>query len=69
MWNILIRLVDTIRHDEFAQVPWWGIQIHRYVSVQTQELFSRVCGQYCIYYMFLKARGHSMDDIVHVLDN
>ena len=41
---------------------------YRYVSVHTQELFSSVCGQYCIFYMSLRARGHSMDDIVHVLD-
>ena len=31
--------------------------------------FRLVCGQYCIFYMSLRARGHSMDDIVHVLDN
>ena len=37
------------------------------VSVQTQELFSSVCGQYCIFYMSLGAMGHSMEDIVHVL--
>ena len=39
------------------------------MSVQTQELFSSVCGQYSIFYMcLLRARGHSMDDIVYVLD-
>ena len=38
-----------------------------YVSVQIQEFYSNVCGQYCIFYMSLRARGHSMDDIVHVL--
>ena len=38
------------------------------MSVQTQELFSSVCGQYCIFYMSLRDSGHSMDDIVHVLD-
>ena len=38
------------------------------MSVQTQKLFSSVCGEYCIFYMSLRARGHSMDDIVHVLD-
>ena len=36
------------------------------MSVQTQELFSNVCGQYCIFYMFLRARDHSIDVIVHV---
>ena len=41
---------------------------YRYVSLQTQELFSSVCGQYCIVYMSLRARGHSMDDIGYVLE-
>ena len=59
-------LGGTIHHDEFAQ--FLGGE-YRYVSVQTQELFSSVCGQYCIFYMSLRDRGHSMDDIVHVLDN
>ena len=38
------------------------------MSVQTHELFSIVCGQYCIFYMSYRARGHSIDDIVHVFD-
>ena len=38
------------------------------MSVQTQELFSSVSGQYCIFYMSLRARGHFMDNIVYVLD-
>ena len=36
-----------ISHDEFAQ--FLGGE-YRYVSVQTQELFSSVCGQYCIFF-------------------
>ena len=38
------------------------------MSVQTQELFSCVCGKYCIFYMSLRAMDHSMNHIVHVLD-
>ena len=38
------------------------------MSVQSQELFYSLCGQYCIFYMSLRARGNSMDDIIHVLD-
>ena len=38
------------------------------MTVQTQKLFSSVCGQYFIFYKSLRARGHPMDDIVHVLD-
>ena len=56
----------VINHYEFAL--FLGGE-YRYVSVQTQELFSSVCGQYCIFYMSLRARGHSIDDIGHVLDN
>ena len=59
-------LGGAINHDEFAQLLGGE---YRYVSVQTQELFSSVCGQYCIFYMSLRARGYAMDDIVHVLDN
>ena len=59
-------LGGTINHDEFAK--FLGGE-YRYVSVQTQEIFSSVCGQYCIFYMSLRAMSHSMDDIVHVFDN
>ena len=38
------------------------------MSVQTQELCSSVCGQYCILYMSLRARDHPIDTIVHMLD-
>ena len=58
-------LGGAINYDESVQ--FLGGE-YRNVSVQTQELFSGVCGQYCIVYMCLRARGHSMDDIVHVLD-
>ena len=58
-------LGGAINHNEFVQ--FLGGE-YRYMSIQTQELFSSVCGQHCIFYMSLRARGHSMDDIVHVLD-
>ena len=38
----------AIRHDEFTQFIGGK---YRYVSVQTQELFSSVCGQCYIFYM------------------
>ena len=57
-------LGGAISHDEFA--PFLGGE-YRYVSVQIQELFSSVGGQYYIFYMSLGARGHSIDDIVHML--
>ena len=58
-------LGGAISHDEFAQ--FLGVE-YSYLSVQTQEIFSSVCGQYCIFYMSLRAMDHSMDDIVYVLD-
>ena len=54
----------VICHYEFSQ--FLGGE-YRYESVQIQGLFTSVCGQYCIFYTSLRARGHSMDDIVHVL--
>ena len=57
--------VGVISHDGFAQ---FIVGEYIYVTVQTQELFSSVCGQYCIIYMSLRAMGHSMDDIDYVLD-
>ena len=58
-------LGGAINHDEFSQ--FLGGE-YRYVSVQTQELFSSICGQYCIFCMSLRVMCHSMDNIVHVLD-
>ena len=54
-------LVGAINHDEFVQ--FLGGE-YRYVSVHIQELFSSVCGQYCIFYMSFYGRyssrvGHS----------
>ena len=59
-------LGGAINHDVFAQFV--GGEYRRYVSVLTQGLFSSVCGQYCIFYMCLRAKGHSIYDIVQVLD-
>ena len=55
-------------HDFKSHRPRDLFEVILTTNVQTQELFSSVCGQYCIFYMCLRARGHSMDDIVQVLD-
>ena len=52
-------------HDAF--VHFLGAE-YRCALVQTQTLFSSVCGQYCIFVMSLRDMRHSMDDIVHVFD-
>ena len=64
-WEYFDSLGGAINHDEFAQFLDGE---YRYVSVQTQELLSSVCGEYCIFCISLRVRDHSMDDIVHVLD-
>ena len=34
-----------------------------------QGLFSNVCGQYCLYYCYFKARGYAMNDILSIFSN
>ena len=53
-------LGGAIIHDENSSVPLFCGE-YRYVSVQTQELFAYVYGQYCIFYMTLRAMGHVLD--------
>ena len=36
----------------------------KYNTKQLQHLTSEVCGYYCLYYCYFKARGHSMEEIV-----
>ena len=36
-------------------------------NTQLQELNTNVCGQYCILYCLLRARGFTPDDIIHTL--
>jgi hypothetical protein len=35
---------------------------------QLQGLSSNVCGNYCVYFIMLKARGFSMKEILHLFD-
>ena len=43
--------------------------VHVYNNKPLQSNFSRVCGQYCIYYLIHRARGTNMKDIVESLVN
>ena len=52
----------AISHNEFAQFLCGEY-------VQTQELFSSVCGQHCIFYMSFRAMGHSMNDMGHSMND
>ena len=38
-------------------------------SKQLQSVSSDVCGQYCVFYLSHRARGHSMNTIVNMLDS
>lgn len=53
--------------DEKRFLDFFGGE-YIYVTVQTQEPFSSVCGQYCIFYMLLRARGYSLNTIMNMLD-
>ena len=40
-----------------------------YNNRQLQSVFSNVCGQYCLYYCYFKARGYDMSDILTIFSN
>ena len=42
---------------------------YEYNTRKLQSAWSDVCGQYCMFYLSHRARGHSMNNIVHLFDN
>ena len=36
-------------------------------NIPLQQMLSNACGFYCVYYLLERARGRSMEDIIHVL--
>ena len=40
-----------------------------YNTKQVQSINSEVCGQYCLYYCYYKARGYALTDIINVFSN
>ena len=40
-----------------------------YNKRQLQSVFSNVCGQYCLYYCYFKARGYAINDILAIFSN
>ena len=40
-----------------------------YNKVTLQPILTNACGFYCVYYLLERARGQSMEDIIHVLKN
>ena len=37
--------------------------------VSLQSDWSAVCGEYCLFYLYQRSRGHSLNKIVHVFNN
>ena len=48
----------------FLKLYEWEFNTHK-----LQSAWSDVCGQYCIFYLSHRARGHSMNKIVQLFDN
>lgn len=61
--------------DSFGRKPSdYGIKITSGRIVQTnniqlQNLFSNVCGLYCIFYLMKRVRGHGMTTIVNIFSD
>ena len=58
--------------DSFGRDPWfYGLNINtfdtiQYNNVQLQNVFSNVCGLYCILYLFQRVRGNQMSKVVNM---
>lgn len=63
--------------DSFGQSPYlYNLQeklprasVLTYNTKQIQSLNSDVCGQYCLYYCYFKARGFDISDIIGIFSN
>ena len=58
--------------DSFGKIPPPKIREflgkrYKYNRFMLQNIFSSVCGQYTIYYIFKRAEGFSMDQVIHYL--
>ena len=40
---------------------------YKYNTTELQQLFSNACGFYCVYYLFHRVRGFTMEEIITVL--
>ena len=63
--------------DSFGQSPYlYNLQeklpranVLTYNTKQIQSLHSDLCGQYCLYYIYFKARGFAISDIIGIFSN
>lgn len=72
-WLALCKTGDTLEiFDSFGMNPNFynltgklpASSVLTYSRRQLQSLHSTVCGHYCLYYCYYKARGYSLDDII-----
>ena len=43
-------------------------QIYQYNMKRCQNYFSNLCGQYCLFYCYFRARSYAMQDILDMFD-
>lgn len=55
---------ETFRHYLDHHAVEWNFNTHALQSIWTD-----VCGQYCLFYLSQRARGHSLSTIVHLFNN
>lgn len=66
--------------DSYGKAPdYYDISFRNYLGQQSyewdfnrrklQSVWSDVCGQYCMFYLSYRTRGHSMNKIVNMFDN
>ena len=52
----------TFFHDSLKHYDW------NFNKRELQSIWTDVCGQYCVFYLNQRVRGHSMNKIVHTFD-
>ena len=71
-WNGGLEVFDSFGmnpqfYDIVGKFP--EASVITYSSKQLQSMNSSVCGLYCLYYCYYKARGYALEDIVSVFSN
>ena len=55
-------------HPELTSLMTRGSRVWTWNTRQLQSIATAVCGQYCVFYELHRARGYTMDDIVHMFE-
>ena len=62
-----LTIMDTLQNiteNRFLDKYAWGFNTRK-----LQSVWSAVCGQYCIFYLSHRVRGHSMNKMVQLFTN